>query len=151
MTGKLAAALMAVVCLAGCETLMGKQAPPAPPPKPIAAAPAAVAPPPVAVPAPAPAPQPPPAKPSASDPPKIEGMKQDEILAQLGTPASQRELSPARVFDYRARGCTISIYLYFDTGRADFFALHYDFNGKAGPSREAERCLETIAANARRS
>jgi len=145
----MAAALTAAVLLAGCETLMGQKAPPAPPPKPAAAVPAPIQPPaPAAAPA---APPVPAAKPAIPAVFRIEGMKQDEILAQLGTPAAQRELSPARVLDYRARGCTISIYLYFDTGRADFFALHYDFNGKAGPSREAERCLQTIAANARRS
>jgi hypothetical protein len=149
MIRRMAAALSVAVLLAGCETVSGKTAPPAPPPKPAAAAPAASPAPaaaPVARPTPAPA-----AKPAIPTVFKIEGMKQDDILAQLGTPAAQRELSPARVLDYRARGCTISIYLYFDTGRADFFALHYDFNGKAGPSREAERCLQTIAANARRS
>jgi hypothetical protein len=148
MIGRLAAALTAATLLAGCETLMGQKPPPAPPPKPAAAAPAPQA---TAPRTAAPTPPVPAAKPAIPAVFKVEGMKQDEILAQLGTPAAQRELSPARVLDYRARGCTISIYLYFDTGRADFFALHYDFNGKAGPSREAERCLQTIAANARRS
>lgn len=149
----MSAALSVAVLLAGCETPSSTKAPPAPPPKPAAVAPAAPPPAPVAAapatrPAPAAKPAIPPAIPAVF---KIEGMKQDDILAQLGTPAAQRELSPARVLDYRARGCTISIYLYYDTGRADFFALHYDFNGHAGPTREAERCLQTIAANARRS
>ncbi|MBM3547395.1 MAG: hypothetical protein FJX54_10600 [Alphaproteobacteria bacterium] len=73
-------------------------------------------------------------------------MRQDEILSSLGAPAAERDVSPAKVLTYRARGCEMAIYLYFDTGRSAFFALHYDVNGRPAPSREADRCLRLIAA-----
>lgn len=78
--------------------------------------------------------------------PKIEGMKAEEIIARFGPPAAERDVSPAKVLDYKATGCEVAIYLYFDTGRAGFFALHYDVNGRPAPSRDADRCLRLIAA-----
>ncbi len=78
--------------------------------------------------------------------PKIEGMKAEEIIGQLGPPAAERDVSPAKVLEYKATGCEVAIYLYFDTGRTGFFALHYDVNGRPAPSRDADRCLRLIAA-----
>lgn len=78
--------------------------------------------------------------------PKIEGMKAEEIIARLGPPAAERDVSPAKVLEYKATGCEVAIYLYFDTGRTGFFALHYDVNGRPAPSRDADRCLRLIAA-----
>ncbi len=73
-------------------------------------------------------------------------MRQDEIVARFGTPASERDVAPAKVLGYRAPGCEVAIYLYFDTGRNGFFALHYDVNGRPTPSRDGDRCLRLIAA-----
>lgn len=73
-------------------------------------------------------------------------MRQEEIVSRLGAPSSERDVAPARVLGYRASGCEIAIYLYFDTGRNGFFALHYDVNGRAAPSRDSDRCLRLIAA-----
>jgi hypothetical protein len=84
--------------------------------------------------------------PSSEAVPKLEGMRQDDILARLGPPAGERDVAPAKVLDYRATGCEVAIYLYFDTGRGGFFALHYDVNGRPAPSRDADRCLRLIAA-----
>lgn len=128
----------AAALLAACEQTPSRPAPAAKapaPPRP-AAAPAAGQ-------AAAPAVQPP-AAPEAL--PKIEGMRQEEIIARLGPPAAERDVAPAKVLDYKATGCEMAIYLYFDTGRAGFFALHYDVNGRPAPSRDADRCLRLIAA-----
>lgn len=73
-------------------------------------------------------------------------MRQDEIVTRFGAPASERDVSPAKVLSYRATGCEVAIYLYFDTGRNGFFALHYDVNGRPAPSRDGDRCLRLIAA-----
>jgi hypothetical protein len=78
--------------------------------------------------------------------PKLEGMRQEEIVARLGAPTAERDVAPAKVLSYRAGGCELAIYLYFDTGRNAFFALHYDVNGRPAPSRDGDRCLRLIAA-----
>ena len=146
-----ASVVCAALLLTGCErspeaTTAPVAQPPAPPPKPAvpdtAARPPA-APAPATAARPVPAPMPPPA---AGDTPRIEGLRQEEIVARLGMPAAERNLAPAKVLDYKANGCDLSIYLYFDTGRNGFFALHYDVNGRPPPSPDADRCLRTIAA-----
>ena len=81
-----------------------------------------------------------------SDALKIEGLRQDEIVSRFGAPATERDVAPAKVLGYRASGCEVAIYLYFDTGRNGFFALHYDVNGRPAPSRDGDRCLRQIAA-----
>lgn len=73
-------------------------------------------------------------------------MRAEEIVARLGAPAAERDVSPAKVLEYKATGCEVAIYLYFDTGRTGFFALHYDVNGRPAPSRDADRCLRLLAA-----
>jgi hypothetical protein len=140
---QLAKIVLAVVALGACEKMPGLSgpAPAAAPARPAAAAPpssgtasgAAAAPPATAA--------------LPTEPrPKLEGMRQDEIVARLGTPVSERDVSPAKVLSYRASGCEMAIYLYFDTGRNAFFALHYDVNGRPAPSRDGDRCLRLIAA-----
>ncbi len=130
----------AAALLAACEQTPSRPAPAAQAPAP--ARPAATAP---AAPQgqAAPAVQPPPGADAA---PKIEGMRAEEIVARLGAPAAERDVAPAKVLEYKATGCEVAIYLYFDTGRAGFFALHYDVNGRPAPSRDADRCLRLIAA-----
>lgn len=134
----------AIWLLSACEGLTpgSTAAPPAPPPKPptTAAPPSAPA-------APAPAQSPP----AAQDPaPRLEGMRREEILARLGPPAAERDAPPAKVLDYKATGCDVAVYLYFDTGRGGFFALHYEVNGRPAPTRDTERCLRLLAAGAKR-
>ena len=132
--------MAALLLLSACEGLMAQApaqapapAPPPPPPRPAAPAP----PPQAAVPAPAEA-------------PRIEGMRREDILARLGPPAAERDAAPAKVLDYKATGCEVAVYLYFDTGRGGFFALHYEVNGRPAPTRDTDRCLRAIAQGTRR-
>jgi hypothetical protein len=143
---RLAKIVAAVVLLAACDTLppLTGPAPAAPPAVSTTSSSASQS---TATPRPAPAQAAPPA--TAALPPdavKIEGMRQEEIVSRLGAPASERDVAPAKVLGYRASGCEVAIYLYFDTGRNGFFALHYDVNGRPAPSRDSDRCLRLIAA-----
>jgi len=139
----LAKIVVAVIALGGCEKMpaLSGPAPAAPPARPVTAPPSSSGT------ANAPAATQGGSAALPSDPlPKLEGMRQDEVLAHLGPPAAERDVSPAKVLSYRARGCEVAIYLYFDTGRNAFFALHYDVNGRPAPSRDGDRCLRLIAA-----
>jgi hypothetical protein len=135
--------MAAFLLLSACEGLMS-QAPaptpsPAPPPLPPPPRPAAAAP-----------AQPQAAVPARPEVPRIEGMRREEILTRLGPPAAERDAAPAKVLDYKATGCEVAVYLYFDTGRGGFFALHYDVNGRPAPTPDTDRCLRAIAQGTRR-
>jgi hypothetical protein len=140
---RVAQAMAAFLLLSACEGLMSQApaspppspAPPAPPPRPAAASPAA---------------QPQAAVPPAPEVPRLEGMRREEIIARLGPPAVERDAAPAKVLEYKATGCEVAVYLYFDTGRGGFSALHYDVNGRPAPTRDTDRCLRAIAQGARR-
>jgi hypothetical protein len=142
---RVAQVMAALLLLSACETLMS-QAPGAP----VSPAPPAPAPPP---PPPRPAAPSPAAQPQAAVPaetPRIEGLRREEILERLGPPAAERDAAPAKVLDYKATGCEVAVYLYFDTGRGGFFALHYEINGRPAPTRDTDRCLRAIAQGAKR-
>jgi hypothetical protein len=133
----------AIALLSACESVTSPPAatPPPPPPRPPTAPQAA-------------APTPPAqaqAAPAAAEPAlRLEGLKREEILARFGPPAAERDAAPAKVLDYKATGCEVAVYLYFDTGRGGFFALHYEVNGRPAPTRETDRCLRLLAAGAKR-
>lgn len=144
---RLAKIVAALALVAACDKLPPLSGPAPAAPSASAAAPATASP----GTAPARPAQAQPAAPPASaalppDALKIEGLRQDEIVTRFGAPASERDVAPAKVLGYRASGCEVAIYLYFDTGRNGFFALHYDVNGRPAPSRDGDRCLRQIAA-----
>lgn len=71
-------------------------------------------------------------------PSRLIGMSDQDLRARLGTPASEREVGPARVWTWRGRDCSVDLWLYYDTSRAGFYALEQELNGNAG---SAEACL----------
>lgn len=141
--------------LAGCDTLgLGGHAAAPSSPSP-AAMPAPVAAPQPAVPIPASKP-PVPASigrvmNDARGVPVVLGLDRDALIRQFGTPAAEREASPARVLEFRHQNCHLAAYLYFDTARNDFYALQYEVNGSVEHNEAADRCLIRIARDAARS
>lgn len=82
--------------------------------------------------------------PGVLPPIRLIGLDRNATTALLGAPAAQRQVAVARVWDYRAPDCRLAVYFYLDTGRNDFYALHYEIDGpEAGPDGE-QHCLQRI-------
>ena len=82
--------------------------------------------------------------PDARQPIRLIGLDRNATTAVLGAPAEERQVAVARVWDYRGPDCRLAVYFYLDTGRNDFYALHYEIDGpEAGPDGE-QHCLQRI-------
>jgi hypothetical protein len=117
--------------------------PPQPRQRPAAPAPAAAKPadpapaqtatlPPVATPTP---------PPKAGPPPAVAGLTQIELVRLFGPPREARDAAPAKVLAFRDNTCALTVYLYYDTGRADFVALQYEVDGSPARGPAADACL----------
>lgn len=151
----LAAALLAAGCATPGPTLPGAS-PPASAARPQAATPPAARPPaPRQRPA-APAPKPadngtqtasrPPAAtptpaPKAGPAPVVAGLTQIQLVRLFGPPREARDAAPAKVLAFRDDTCALTVYLYYDTGRADFVALQYEVDGSPARGPAADACL----------
>lgn len=143
----LAAGLLAVAaCTTPGPTLPGASAPVATPPvarppqprqRP-AAKPADAAPAQTAARPPAATPTPPP---KAGPAPSVPGLTQIELVRLFGPPRETRDAAPAKVLAFRDETCALTIYLYYDTGRADFVALQYEVDGSPARGPAADACL----------
>jgi hypothetical protein len=89
---------------------------------------------------PTPEPTPDPASPTVAAPPapRITGLRANDVRSRLGPPQSERSAGAARVWRYQGQGCSVDVYLYYDTRRGDFFALEQRVLGGAA---SAEACL----------
>jgi hypothetical protein len=82
--------------------------------------------------------------PGARQPIRLIGLNRNATTALLGAPTEERQVAVARVWDYRGPDCRLAVYFYLDTGRNDFYALHYEIDGpEAGPDGE-QQCLQRI-------
>lgn len=88
-------------------------------------------------PEPPPDPTPPPAV-AAPPAPRVTGLRANDVRSRLGPPQSERSAGAARVWRYQGQGCSVDVYLYYDTRRGDFFALEQRVLGGAA---SAEACL----------
>lgn len=89
---------------------------------------------------------------AALTPPTIRliGLDRNAVTAMLGVPVAERQVAAARVWDYRASDdCRLAVFFYLDTGRNDFYALHYEIDGAAPGSLSTDQCLQRIRDNAR--
>ncbi|MBI3452762.1 MAG: hypothetical protein HY057_08045 [Rhodospirillales bacterium] len=88
------------------------------------------------------APRPPAAAPEIT----LVGLTQVEMAELLGRPADEREAAPAKVWQYRSRECALDVYFYLDVSRNDFYALHYELQGRksAATAAATDRCLRSI-------
>ena len=88
---------------------------------------------------------------AALSPPTIRwiGLDRNGVTAMLGVPIAERQIAAARVWDYRATDCRLAVFFYLDTGRNDFYALHYEIDGATPGSLSSEQCLQRIRDNAR--
>lgn len=146
--------LVTLLATAGCTepapTLPGASAPVAAPPPVPAARPPQPRPRPAA-PAPKPADpaqtasRPPPAAAvpavKAGPPPVVAGLTQIELVRLFGPPREARDAAPAKVLAFRDDTCALTVYLYYDTGRADFVALQYEVDGSPTRGPAADACL----------
>lgn len=78
------------------------------------------------------------------------GQNQITVAKLLGKPASERQVAAARVWDYRAPECLLSVFFYLDTGRNDFYVLHFEIDGAAPGPTSSNQCLQRIRDHARR-
>lgn len=131
--------------LAGLETSPPPEAVPAPPPvKPPVPPQAAASPrPPVAR-----APRPP-AQPQPVQPIRLVGLSETEALELLGEPAERMDANPGKIWRFRAADCTLEVHFFYNVGRTDFQALHYQSNGEPG-AVAADRCLQMVYTRAHR-
>jgi hypothetical protein len=86
---------------------------------------------------------------AARPPIRLIGLNRTSTAALLGAPSDERQIAAARVWDYRGPECRLAVYFYLDTGRNDFYALHYEIDGPpAGPDAD-QHCLHRIRDDAR--
>ena len=89
-------------------------------------------------------PPPPPPPPEAPAMVKLIGLGEAETLALLGTPYEQREVAPAKVWDYAATGCRLEVFLYLDVASNSFHVLQYRASGDVSGSEASQRCLKRV-------
>lgn len=101
--------------------------------------------------------EPPPEQSAAASPPvpaappapaRITGLRAEEVRQRFGQPLSQRTSGAARVWRYQGTNCVVDVFFYYDTRRADFFALEQRLDGQAA---SPEACMATLAQPARSS
>lgn len=98
-----------------------------------------------------PSPTPAPTTMALLSPPPVNliGQNQITVAKLLGKPASERQVAAARVWDYRAPECLLSVFFYLDTGRNDFYVLHFEIDGAAPGPASSDQCLQRIRDHAR--
>jgi len=99
-----------------------------------------------------PLPTPPPTTLALLSPPPVNliGQNQSTVTKLLGKPASERQVAAARVWDYRAPECLLSVFFYLDTGRNDFYVLHFEIDGATPGPAASDPCIERIRGHVRR-
>lgn len=73
--------------------------------------------------------------------PVVPGLTQIELVRLFGPPRETRDAAPAKVLAFRDDTCALTVYLYYDTGRADFVALQYEVDGNPARGPAADACL----------
>lgn len=73
--------------------------------------------------------------------PAVPGLTQIELVRLFGPPREARDAAPAKVLAFRDDTCALTVYLYYDTGRADFVALQYEVDGSPARGPAADACL----------
>lgn len=83
---------------------------------------------------------------TASLPPLLVGLSEDETTELLGHPAEEAAEPPGKIWIYQAAGCRLSVHLFPDMEKGGFYTLDYTV---ADGAREA--CLGKVAGAARRA
>jgi hypothetical protein len=84
----------------------------------------------------------------AAAPVKLTGLTQRETVALLGSPSTETDQPPAKVWRYRGRDCTLQLFFYLDLQRNEFFALHQSVDGAATPAAQ-QSCIQGLRRDAR--
>ncbi len=79
--------------------------------------------------------------PKAGPAPVVAGLTQVELVRLFGPPREARDAAPAKMLAFRNETCALTVYLYYDTGRADFVALQYEVDGSPARGPAADACL----------
>lgn len=80
-----------------------------------------------------------------TEPARLKGLSPLQVKAVLGTPMFTRRDSPAEIWQYRGRGCTLDIFLYDDnTGQT---VAHYAVRSAAALGEK--ECFDELTSKSR--
>jgi hypothetical protein len=76
------------------------------------------------------------------DPDRFIGATPATLIAELGEPRLRRQESPAEVWQYRAQGCVLDLFLYEET--QVFKVVHLEARDASAQSVETRSCLRSL-------
>lgn len=120
--------------LAGCENIEEKQ--------PVLDLETATVPPAPKLPEAAPPPRP--QQVARFDPETLIGLNEQQTADLLGRPAAVADKSPATVWKYQARGCSLDVFFFMDLESLRFRALSYEVKTRHRTQQAEQDCLVGI-------
>lgn len=72
------------------------------------------------------------------------GKTEKELKELLGMPSEVRNEPPALVWNYRAKQCSLDVFMYFDVGQEGFRSLAYRFYPETRVAWAERKCLAGI-------
>ncbi len=79
-----------------------------------------------------------------SHPEQLIGLDSGRIVALLGPPAAQAEVSPAQVWTYNGKACVLQLFFYPEINTKEFRALTYEMPTGGETEAAREKCLREV-------
>lgn len=88
--------------------------------------------------------------PALSQPDRLIGLKAAEIADLLGAPGFRRKDSPAEIWQYRAQGCFLDVFLYADKAGGELYSVaHVEVRPRRAEPVTKQDCLRQVVRGKR--
>ena len=88
-------------------------------------------------------------EPPLADPEQLIGLDERGVEMILGPPGTEREVPPAKIWQYSVIDCVISVYFYLNLESQAFQALRYEIVPRPGSPLEGRECYAQLEASRR--
>ena len=80
------------------------------------------------------------------EPKTLVGLTRTQVREMMGAPVTIADSPPSTVWSYRAKGCALDVFFYFDVGSKTFRALTFDLKNGGKKGAVSPTCLSRIKA-----
>lgn len=80
---------------------------------------------------------------------QLMGLAPDQVTGMLGPADFRRDDGPAQILQYRSPTCVLDLYLYRDTGGADFHVTYIEARDRSLGQLAAQTCLASVVRSKR--